>query len=99
MPGLLVLGGPLERGAVVSLSRTCQPVEQLLRDLLDLLVLLRLGHQLVVFLGEQRSLPLDDLPDLLLLFSAEIHLTLIQQRAEELAALDLLLQLALADVE
>jgi len=85
--------------AAISLVGIVQSVEQLLRYLLDLLVLLRRRHQSVVLLGQQRSLPLDDLPDLVLLFPAETDFALVEQSAQELAALDLLTELPLADVE
>ena len=74
-------------------------LEELLRDLLDLLILLHFLLDLIILLGKKCSLPLDDLTNLLLLVIGQFDLALVEQGAHELAALDLLGQLPLADVE
>lgn len=80
-------------------SFSLQLVEQLLRDLFYLLVLLNFLHNLIVFLGQLSSLTLNNLPNLLLLFFCQTNLTLIKKSAHELATLNLLAQLPFANVK
>lgn len=74
-------------------------VEQLLRDLFYLLVLLDFLHNLIVFLRQLGPLTLNNFPNLLLLFICQTNFTLIKKSAHELATLNLLAQLPFADVE
>lgn len=85
--------------AAICLSTAIKSIEKFLSDLLDLLVFLCRGHQGIFLLRQQRPLSLDNLSDLVLLFSTKTDLALVEQRAEELTALDLLSKLALANVE
>ena len=52
-------------------------VEKLLGDLLNLLVFLSVACDVFILFGEKRSLTLNDLPDLILLFTAEADFTLV----------------------
>jgi len=78
---------------------TRQLVEQLLRDLLNLLIFLDFLHNLIVFLRKKRPLTFNNLTDRLLFFPSKTDLALIKECAHELAALDLLTKLPLADVK
>ena len=85
-------------GATRLLSVVVQSIKKLLRDLLDLLVFLSVTSDSVILFSEKRSLSLNDLPDLILLFTAEANFTLVQQSTQKLTALDLLTKLSLTDV-